>query len=295
MSVLRYFNDLDSRLIDLASHFPVQYALAAFVFLTICLRKKIVSLAVLAGFLFLVNACVLMNSGESISAAENAGMPFKVYSTNVSIYNKDISRLKDELQKIKADVVLLLEVSPAHLNELKLLIDRFPYHIKHTSMGSHELGIALLSNFPILDHNIKILSEAGNAIIGATLEINKQKILFYGTHSQNPAYTEDFPERNQQFLDLAQQICRTSMPVIVAGDFNATPFSPIFRKVIKISGLKDSREGFGWQPSWPTYVPLLWLPIDHILVSSEIQVHNRATGSFIGSDHYPVFADLSIN
>jgi endonuclease/exonuclease/phosphatase (EEP) superfamily protein YafD len=85
------------------------------------------------------------------------------------------------------------------------------------------------------------------------------------------------------------------MPVIVAGDFNATPFSPIFRKVIKISGLKDSREGFGWQPSWPTYVPLLWLPIDHILVSSEIQVHNRATGSFIGSDHYPVFADLSIN
>jgi endonuclease/exonuclease/phosphatase (EEP) superfamily protein YafD len=73
-----------------------------------------------------------------------------------------------------------------------------------------------------------------------------------------------------------------------------TPFSPIFRQILAVSGLRDSGVDFGWQPFWPTYVPFLWIPIDHVLLSPEAQVHNRATGSFIGSGHYPVFAELSI-
>ncbi|MEW6714582.1 MAG: endonuclease/exonuclease/phosphatase family protein, partial [Nitrospirota bacterium] len=82
---------------------------------------------------------------------------------------------------------------------------------------------------------------------------------------------------------------------IVAGDLNSTPLTPMFRKLLKISGIRDSRTGFGWQPSWPTYFPVFWIPIDHILVSPEVHVHERATGSRIGSDHYPIFAELSIS
>ena len=294
LSLIRYFNDLDSRTVDMVSHFPVQYAMLAFVIFMVCLWKKIASLAILAVFLVVVNAGTLISPGESISAAENTGETFKVYSTNVNIYNQEISRLRDELQNINADIILLMEVSPVHIRELKSIINKFPYNIMYTSIGTHDLGMALLSEFPILDHDIKILSKAGNARIEATLAINNRKVIFYGTHSQNPALTLDFAERNQQFLKLAHQIRATSMPVIVAGDFNATPFSPIFRELLRITGLKDSREGFGWQPSWPTYLPLLWLPIDHILVSPEINVLHRATGTSIGSDHYPVVAALSL-
>ena len=52
-----------------------------------------------------------------------------------------------------------------------------------------------------------------------------------------------------------------------------TPFSPIFLQILAVSGLRDSGVDFGWQPFWPTYVPFLWIPIDHVLLSPEVQVH----------------------
>jgi endonuclease/exonuclease/phosphatase (EEP) superfamily protein YafD len=295
LSSVRYFDNLDSRLVDLVSHFPFQYAVLSFVIFTICLWKRIVSLAVLAVFLFVVNVSALVSPGESIMAAEKAGATFSVYSSNVSKFNKDFSSLSEDLNNTNADIVLLLEITPAHISKLNTLARHFRYHIVYTPVGTYKLGVALLSKFPILDNKVKKLSQAGNVMLEATLNINNKKVIFLGTHSQNPVFVKDFSERKRQFLELGQYIYTTSLPVIVAGDFNATPFSPIFRELINISGLKDTRLGFGWQPSWPTYAPIFWLPIDHILVSHEFQVINRATGSFIGSDHYPVFAELSID
>ncbi len=295
LSFSQYSDNADSWVIDIFSQFPVQYALSAMVILTICLWKRIISLAIFSVILFFCNLNVLINpgiAGENSVRSENT---FKVYSANINRFNTDISKLMDDVVRADTEIVLLLEVTPAHLERMTPLIQMFPYHIARSPIGTHELGIVLLSKFPILDNRLIKLSEAGNALLEATLEINKNALIFYGTHLQNPVFAENFSDRKKQFLELAQKICRRSEPVIIAGDLNETPFSPIFKELIRISGLRDSTKGFGWQPSWPANFPFLWLPIDHILVSPEIHVLNRTTGSFIGSDHYPVFAELSID
>jgi endonuclease/exonuclease/phosphatase (EEP) superfamily protein YafD len=161
-------------------------------------------------------------------------------------------------------------------------------------MGINGLGLILLSKFPILNHKITELSEFGNAFVEAELIIREERVLFYGAHFPRPGYRHGYQGRSMQFLKLAHQIRRKSMPSMIAGDFNATPFSPVFQKFLLVSGLKDTRKGFGWQPTWPVYFPGLWIPIDHILVSPEIRVIGRSTGSHIGSDHYPVIAELSM-
>ena len=48
------------------------------------------------------------------------------------------------------------------------------------------------------------------------------------------------------------------------------------------------------EPTWPTYNPLLWIPIDHCLVSPEIIVTDRQIGPDVGSDHYPIVVDLQL-
>ncbi|MCI0525996.1 MAG: hypothetical protein L0Y56_00890, partial [Nitrospira sp.] len=58
--------------------------------------------------------------------------------------------------------------------------------------------------------------------------------------------------------------------------------------------LKDSRDGFGIQASWPTFVPLFLIPLDHCLVHSSVQVLDRRLGPKIGSDHYPVMIKLAV-
>jgi len=279
---------------DIASNFPVQYAFFAFMLFSICLWKKTFPMAVLAGLLFVLNANVLVDMGGDVHAAVKTGTTFKVYSANIHKSNGDLSRLNRELQEADPDIVLLLEVKAEHVEQLRPDIQRYPYSIVNTSFAASGTGILFLSKFPILDHQFTKLSEYGNAIIEAALEINKKPVMFYGIHAQRPG-VDNFDERKEQFIMLARQISKQTLPVIAAGDLNSTPLTPIFRKLLKISGLQDSRTGFGWHPSWPAYFPFFWIPIDHILVSPEVHVHKRATGSRIGSDHYPVFAELSID
>jgi endonuclease/exonuclease/phosphatase (EEP) superfamily protein YafD len=294
LSSARFFDDADYWLMDIASNFPVQYAFIALILFSICLWKKIFPMAVLAGLLFVFNADVLVDTGRSAQAAIQAETTFKVYSANIYQSNNDLSGLSALLQETAPEIVVLLEVRPEHVEQIRPAIQHYPYSIVNTSFAAYGIGMVVLSKFPILDHHLTKLSEHGNAIIEAKLEINKKPVMFYGIHAQRPG-VDNFDERKEQFIALAHQISKQTLPVIAAGDLNSTPFTPNFRKLIEISGLRDSRTGFGWQPSWPTYIPFFWIPIDHILVSPEVHVHKRATGSRIGSDHYPVFAELSIN
>lgn len=293
-SIVRHTGSLDMRVVDIFSHFPVQYAMFALICMAIGLWKRRSTLVVVAGVLFFMNVSVLVETGKADDGHNQAGETFKVYSANINKDNSDIIKLIADLKQNTPDIVFLQEVTPSHNDKLRLVVQYLPYHVGRTSIGSHRLGYALFSKFPVLDHRIIMLSEVGNSMLIATLKIGSRKVIFYGTHSQNPIFTNDFSDRTGQFMNLAQEINERSAPVIVAGDMNTTPFSPVFREFIRVSGLRDSRNGFGWQPSWPANFPFLWLPIDHILVSQGIRVNNRTTGPHIGSDHYPVFAELSI-
>jgi endonuclease/exonuclease/phosphatase (EEP) superfamily protein YafD len=86
------------------------------------------------------------------------------------------------------------------------------------------------------------------------------------------------------------------MPVIVAGDFNQTPWTPWHRAFRERSGLVDAagtswpeatRRPFGGLP-WS----LLATPIDRVLVRPGIGVTGFHVGPQFGSDHNPVTADL---
>jgi endonuclease/exonuclease/phosphatase (EEP) superfamily protein YafD len=79
----------------------------------------------------------------------------------------------------------------------------------------------------------------------------------------------------------------------LAADFNITPWSPVFADILEGSGLRDSSLGFGVAPTWLSRPLFFGLPIDHILVSPDIKVKNRHVGPDVGSDHFPVIADLA--
>ena len=83
-------------------------------------------------------------------------------------------------------------------------------------------------------------------------------------------------------------------PALLIGDLNTTPWSSHFTQVGSDSGLKNSMKGFGFQPSWPVNHCFLRIPLDHVLHSPEITIHNRMIGGEVGSDHFPVIVDFSM-
>lgn len=83
---------------------------------------------------------------------------------------------------------------------------------------------------------------------------------------------------------------------MVVGDFNATPWSWPFRRLMSDGGLENSLRGFGLQPSFPaTRSVLLRVPIDHLLHSNGLVVRSRELGPALGSDHFPLVVDLELS
>jgi len=81
-------------------------------------------------------------------------------------------------------------------------------------------------------------------------------------------------------------------PVIVAGDFNLTPWSYLFKKFKRQSNLNPVT---GKHPTWPANrVNLAQFPIDHIFVSSGIKARSVSAGPRVGSDHLPVYGILTL-
>ena len=88
--------------------------------------------------------------------------------------------------------------------------------------------------------------------------------------------------------------CRncSTRPVVLAGDLNVTMWSPHYIDFIRTSGLTNARDGYGIGGTWPS-IPLLGLPIDHILTTKGSWIGDFRVHSGVGSDHLPVSVELT--
>ena len=127
----------------------------------------------------------------------------------------------------------------------------------------------------------------------AQVRLDGRMLNVIATHPMPPGEALLAQERNRQLDWLAGEIAGLNGPVLLAGDLNAAPWSPVFRRFERISGLADSARGRSIHPTWPADIPLLWIPIDHLLHSPELAVRSYRVGTAIRSDHLPVIADFA--
>lgn len=106
--------------------------------------------------------------------------------------------------------------------------------------------------------------------------------------AREPMTAKLLDQRDRLLLGAAKKIGDLSGPVVVAGDFNATPLTPIFNDFLKIADITASRF---YVPTFPSKLKWFGIPIDHILVR-HIRVKRINALPAIGSDHRPLKAAL---
>lgn len=277
--------------LELFSHFRVQYFQICLVLIGIALwRRKNKQAAVLALLACLNYAFVLpFYFGKPVLPNSPTS---RIMLMNINASNGNTTQVLAAIFKMKPDLLLLEEVTPKWAIELAALNADYPYCIAESREDC--FGIMLLSKFPLSHTNVVHVGGADVPSILATAHLTQGEILVIGTHPLPPISANYSKHRNDQLAALPQLIQEQKGPALLVGDLNVSPWSPYFTRLLKGSGLKNSMKGFGFQPSWPSKVSFLRIPIDHILHTPEIVIHHRFVGADIGSDHLPVIVDFSL-
>jgi endonuclease/exonuclease/phosphatase (EEP) superfamily protein YafD len=119
-------------------------------------------------------------------------------------------------------------------------------------------------------------------------------ISIFTIHFFTPTKEWRFRNRNLEFKDLGSIVNSNQNSMIVAGDFNASTWSPSYQSFVHETKLNDARFGFGVIPTFPTNFPPIMIPIDQCLVSSDLKILDFNSGPNIGSDHLPVILEVAL-
>ena len=276
--------------LELSTHFAFQYGLLALVVMAgfACLARP---LGVgLAAVVFALHSGPLLElTGSSPERAASTPDVTRLLMANVRTSNANRRGLLELVESTQPDAVLLLEVSEAWLADLAPLDGDYPHRLAEPR--GDNFGIALYSRRPLTDGRIVQLGAAGLPSIEAALEGSGLRLLL--THPLPPMGSGAAAQRDRQLEAVARRARELGPRVVLAGDLNATPWSPVFSRVLDLGALRDSRDGFGLQPTWSAGLPdLARIPIDHFLVGRDVRVLHREVGPRIGSDHLPVLVEL---
>jgi endonuclease/exonuclease/phosphatase (EEP) superfamily protein YafD len=278
--------------LDLFSHFRVQYLAGLGVLgLLLLLGRRRKMAATLLGFAC-VNLVLVLPFYFGKQPVPADAMPrVRDMLINVNTHRGDIDRVRTAITDEDPDILVLEEISDRWLEGLARLTNAYPHAL--TESREDNFGIGLFSKFPMLESEVVYIGEADVPSIRATVWTGHTNLLVVATHPLPPGGRDYSNLRNEQ-LDQLSNYVQTPLPVLLLGDLNVTPWNHHFRKLLVRSGLSDSAQGFGVQPSWPNNNPLFRIPIDQCLHSTDIIIVDRRIGVDISSDHYPLIVDFVI-
>jgi endonuclease/exonuclease/phosphatase (EEP) superfamily protein YafD len=265
-------------------------ALAALAF-ALTRRGAAAALSALAAGLALWGAEELWRDAAR-PAAPGETRALRLATANVFYANRELPALARALAGLEADVLVTLETPAALLAAPGPLGALYP-HRRSWAGPNGRGGPAIWSRLPFVPSDTDRADGHPSHLI-ASVEAGLSRPL------QIAALHLDWPvvgAQAWQFADFHRFWRLFEAPLVVAGDFNAAPWSAMTRRVEAITRTQVLG---GWRPTFfgglggrsgRLFVPF-GLPVDHVLVSPGIGAEGAETVALPGADHRAVVARL---
>lgn len=284
-------------LLDQTSHFRVQYLFAQIFCLAYFLLVKRIKLALVSLLFAFVNLFLIIPfyipSEHQASADSVTDNQIGILLINVNTSNSNYKGVIEYIRKVDPEILALEEINQRWDSELQPLLNI--YKFTEICPSEDNFGIGLYSKIPFEKVRVHYFGKWGvPPSIVAKIKLEKDIVTILFTHPLPPGSRDYFNRRNKQLEEIMARKENFGDRLIVLGDLNMTSWSYYFRRFKDKINLHDTREGFGVNPSWPTMLPIMLIPIDHCLTSRNIVTLDRKIGANIGSDHYPVYIELGI-
>ncbi|MCF4098169.1 endonuclease/exonuclease/phosphatase family protein [Maritalea mediterranea] len=223
----------------------------------------------------------------------------RLMTFNIFAKNDDLNALALSVLEVDPDIVVFQEYWRWHREGLEeRLSDTFPYTLH--CQGGRRSFVALYAKMPFAP-------QPGNYCLDSLTANQRTSIIsvrFPDTENM-PGFSVitthlDWPipadRQRAQMERLIQAIQNTDGPILVAGDFNSTPYSYALKNLIARTDLIRIAKGLPTWPAPPTYpIPMpAWLQLDQMMRRGDIVASPAQRGPNGGSDHYPLYTDFIV-
>ncbi len=255
--------------------------------------------AIAAGVLLAVHVGLLAPSwipGPQRAVAGAADDPLVVMSSNLRYGTAETRAVADAVRRQDVDVLVVLELTSAAHDRLRVIgIGRqLPYVLGATREDAG--GAAVFSRYPVTRSSggltpPSLLYETP----AATVQTPDGPVVVLAAHPVPPMLRQT-RRWHRELTALSAWAAETpsDLPLVLAGDFNATTAHPALRR-LGAAGLRNAHLEAGGGPvaTWPRFDSgwPAWLHIDHVYVRG-LHITGAGTTRIPGSDHDAVWAAL---
>ncbi len=289
----------DWLLLGLGSVFaPYAFGLAIIaLLLTLLLRAR--NLALIYALLLLIGGLWLVPRLLPPFGLPSAqGTALDVVSFNIFPANQREDEAITWVLAQDADLLLIQE----HDGDLPLLEEAYP----HAQVIRERTGSAIYSRYPITQYEEVTFGEFTHQ--RAVIEVAGASFVVYNVHMAMPLTEDtrvplplryDSTRRDAQTRALLERVSQETQPVLLAGDFNMSEFSPIYDAIR--ADFTDSYRAASWgigatwpggaSEEWTTPLPRL-IRLDYLWYNQGFQALSASVGPSLGSDHLPLIVTL---
>jgi endonuclease/exonuclease/phosphatase (EEP) superfamily protein YafD len=280
-----------SWIFDLIGNFRVQYvmigavALAGLAWNRLWIPFGILMLAVL------VNMTAVVPYWTDSAAAPLGEDRLTIVHLNTQASNPRKEEVVDFVRNSEADIIFLAEVTPVLLDLLQEA--DLPFEPVAGTPPSTRIGILALARDGGVTGRLTNLGQTEVPGVVLTTKLEDETVEILGFHTTSPGAEGRASARDDQMAAAGARVAERASPMILVGDFNATPWTGAFRELIDV-GLVDAQSGRGVAGSWPTGWGPLMIPIDHVLHTPDLTATTFAFGPSAGSDHRSLSVTLAL-
>ncbi|UJW85806.1 endonuclease/exonuclease/phosphatase family protein [Devosia sp. SL43] len=294
--------------LDLLNHaqiFLLPGTVIALVLVAIVLRGQWRSLAVIYVF---VGVAASANVMVPEFIAGMRGYPTPGAAPVVRMMTHNLFGMNYEMEKVSAaifaedpDIIVFQEYFGEQATELHpLLLERYPYFVR--CRGGKRANLGMYSRIPFeqvedgaCPDNAYVTTRTAHIL--AKFETPDGKpFSVITTHMDWPIPVQ---RQRDQLTALSEVLDKIEGPMILAGDFNSTPWSYSLRAFVAENGLVRQTVNLVTYPlrwfyfgAWRDTLP--FLPLDHVMTRGGMTVHELHAGRRTASDHLPVVFEFAV-
>jgi endonuclease/exonuclease/phosphatase (EEP) superfamily protein YafD len=235
--------------------------------------------------------------------------PVAPASGTITMMTHNLFGMNYEMEKVVAairaedpDIIVLQEYFGEQATDLHpLLLADYPFFVR--CRGGKRANLGLYSRLPFTQvedgacpNNAYGTTRTAHILAQFQTEEGKPFSVIT-THMDWPL---PVARQHEQLTALSDTVDKIEGPMILAGDFNSTPWSYALRDFVARNGFTRETMNLVTYPlswyyfgAWRDTIP--FLPLDHVMVRGGIVVHDLHAGRKTASDHLPVVFTFSVS